>query len=209
MLKQLLKWFRSSKSEKETIEPEMKFLITGLGNIGSEYAHTRHNIGFDIVEHIAREEGVPFDDGRYGLTAQYKYKGKTFILLKPSTYVNLSGKAVNYWMQKEKIPLENLLIIVDDLALPFGSLRMKAKGSDAGHNGLKSINDSLGHNQYARLRFGIGDNFRKGQQVDYVLGKWTPEEKRELPERFELASEIVKSFGTIGVPRTMSIFNNK
>lgn len=209
MLKQIINWFRKSKRESETMAPEMKFLITGLGNIGSEYAHTRHNIGFDIVEHIASEEGVAFEDGRYGLTAQYKYKGKVFILLKPSTYVNLSGKAVNYWMQKEKIPIENLLIIVDDLALPFGSLRMKAKGSDAGHNGLKSIHASLGHNQYARLRFGIGDNFRKGHQVDYVLGKWTPEEKKELPERFELAGEIVKSFGTIGVPRTMSLFNNK
>ena len=187
----------------------MKFLITGLGNIGSEYAHTRHNVGFDIVDYISREEGVAFNDGRYGQTAQYKYKGKTFILLKPSTYVNLSGKAVNYWMQKEKIPLENLLIIVDDLALSFGSLRVKARGSDAGHNGLKSINASLGHNQYARLRFGIGDNYRKGHQVDYVLGKWTPEEKRDLPERFEQAAEIVKSFGAIGVSRTMSLYNNK
>lgn len=209
MLKRIINWLRSNKSETASIEPEMKFLITGLGNIGSEYAHTRHNIGFDIVEHIAREEGVAFEDGRYGLTAQYKFKGKLFILLKPSTYVNLSGKAVNYWMQKEKIPLENLLIIVDDLALPFGSLRMKAKGSDAGHNGLKSIHASLGHNEYARLRFGIGDNFRKGHQVDYVLGKWTAEEKRALPERFELAAEIVKSFGTIGVPQTMSLYNNK
>jgi peptidyl-tRNA hydrolase, PTH1 family len=209
MLQQIINWFCSGKSKTETIEPEMKFLISGLGNIGSEYAHTRHNIGFDIVDHIAREEGVTFEDGRYGLTAQYKFKGRVFILLKPSTYVNLSGRAVNYWMQKEKIPVENLLVVVDDLALPFGSLRLKAKGSDAGHNGLKNINAALGHNQYARLRFGIGDNYRKGHQVDYVLGKWTPEENKELPERFEQAAEIVKSFGTIGVPQTMSLYNNK
>ena len=208
-IKQIITWFCNEKSKTEMIEPEMKYLITGLGNIGSEYTNTRHNIGFNIVDYIAKEEEIQFEDGRYGQTAQFKYKGRVFILLKPSTYVNLSGKAVNYWMQKEKIPTENLLILVDDLALPFGTLRLKAKGSDAGHNGLKNIQASLGHNQYARLRFGIGDNYRRGQQIDYVLGRWTPEENAALTERLEKAAEMVKSFGTIGIPRTMSLYNNK
>jgi peptidyl-tRNA hydrolase, PTH1 family len=209
MINQILNIFRKKDSGKEKFPSEMKYLITGLGNIGQEYAHTRHNVGFDILDAVAKEESVAFEDQRYGMVAEFKYKGRSFILLKPSTYVNLSGKAVNYWMQKEKIPVENILIILDDLALQFGVLRVKSKGSDAGHNGLKSIQATLGHNEYARLRFGIGDNYRKGHQVDYVLGKWATLEEAALPERFEKAHEIIKSFGTIGVARTMNLYNNK
>lgn len=164
---------------------------------------------FDVLDHLVGEAGISFEDGRYGLTAQHKHKGRQLTLLKPSTYVNLSGRAVNYWLQKEKIPIENLLVVVDDLALPFGVLRLRAKGSDAGHNGLKNINEVLGHNQYARLRFGIGDNFRKGQQVDYVLGQWERDEKEALPERFELATEIIHSFASMGCTRTMNTFNKR
>jgi len=187
----------------------MKYLIVGLGNIGSEYAHTRHNIGFDVVDALAKEHDAKFEDGRYGSIATLKHKGRLFILLKPSTYMNLSGKAVSYWMQKEKIELSNLLVVVDDLALPFGTLRLKPKGSDAGHNGLKSIQDALGHNNYARLRFGIGDNFRKGGQVDYVLGKWNDNEAAGLPLRIDVATQMLLSFGTAGMQLTMTAFNNK
>jgi peptidyl-tRNA hydrolase, PTH1 family len=199
----------SSNPDENNSSEQMKYLIAGLGNIGSEYANTRHNIGFDIVDAIAKDEGVSFEDERYGMVAQFRFKGRVFVLLKPSTYVNLSGRAINYWMQKEKITIENLLVVVDDLALPFGTLRMKSKGSDAGHNGLKSIQEVLGHNQYARLRFGIGDNFRKGHQVEYVLGKWSHDEADVLAERIERSFEIIKSFGTAGVTRTMNMFNNK
>jgi PTH1 family peptidyl-tRNA hydrolase len=209
MLKRLLSWFKGSSGTNEAIDPGMKYLIAGLGNIGSEYAHTRHNVGFDILDHLAGEEKLEFKDGRYGFTAEYRYKGRIFILLKPTTYVNLSGRAVRYWLQKENIPVENLLVVVDDLALDFGKLRLKSKGSDAGHNGLKNINESLGHNQYARLRFGIGNNFGKGHQVDYVLGKWNSEEAAALPERFGQAVEIIRSFATLGIERTMSMYNNK
>ncbi|MDR2926746.1 MAG: aminoacyl-tRNA hydrolase [Cytophagaceae bacterium] len=187
----------------------MKYLITGLGNIGSEYAHTRHNVGFDILDALANDEALKFDDVRYGAISEYRYKGRTLVLLKPSTYVNLSGKAINYWMQKEKIGIENVLVVVDDLALPFGTLRLKAKGSDAGHNGLKSIQETLGHNQYARLRFGIGDNFTQGHQINYVLGRWLPDEEVALAERFAKTSEIIHSFTTVGIARTMNLYNNK
>jgi PTH1 family peptidyl-tRNA hydrolase len=187
----------------------MKYLITGLGNIGAEYAHTRHNIGFDILDAMADEKDIEFEDKRYGAVATYKFKGRTFILLKPNTYVNLSGRAVNYWLQKEKIKLNNLLVVVDDLALPFGTLRLKPKGGDAGHNGLKSIQSTLGTTNYARLRFGIGNNFNRGQQVDYVLGKWSSDEKKVLQEKIANAIEMIKSFGTIGVAQTMNRFNNK
>ncbi|TAJ13445.1 aminoacyl-tRNA hydrolase [Marinilabiliaceae bacterium JC017] len=187
----------------------MKYLIVGLGNIGSEYAHTRHNIGFDILDELAQQAKIEFQADRYGSIATYKFKGRTFILLKPSTYVNLSGKAVNYWMQKEKITADKLLVIVDDLALQFGTLRLKPKGSDAGHNGLKNIQSTLGHNNYARLRFGIGDNFSKGRQVDYVLGTWNRDEQLILDERIAVAIDIIKSYGTIGVTQTMNQFNNK
>ncbi len=187
----------------------MKYLIAGLGNIGSEYAHTRHNIGFDILDQLADAEKLTFDDQRYGAVTEFRYKGRVFVLLKPNTYVNLSGKAVSYWLQKEKINIENLLVIVDDIALPFGTLRVKSKGSDAGHNGLKSIQSILGHNQYARLRFGIDDNFTRGHQADYVLGHFNKEEKAALPERIDKAIEIIKSFGTIGTQQTMNLYNNK
>ena len=188
----------------------MKYLIVGLGNIGEEYQNTRHNIGFRILDALAGASNVVFDiNKRYGSVAEYKFKGRTFLLLKPSTYMNLSGNAVRYWMQKEKIELENVLIIVDDIALPLGTLRLRGKGGDAGHNGLKHINQILGTNAYARVRFGIGADFQAGQQVDYVLGGWTDEEEKLLPERIDKVIQIIKSFGTIGLARTMNQFNNK
>lgn len=187
----------------------MKYLIAGLGNIGSEYKNTRHNIGFQILDTLARVSNIAFTDRRYGFIAEYKFKGRIFILLKPTTYVNLSGRAVNYWLKKEKISQNNLLVIVDDLALQFGQLRLKAKGSPGGHNGLKNISEVLASNDYARLRFGIGDDFYKGFQVDYVLSEWLEEEKKLLPERIEEAIEIIKSFGTLGIDRTMNFFNKR
>ncbi len=187
----------------------VKYLIAGLGNIGDEYADTRHNIGFRMLDWLAVEEKLEFADKRYGFVTEYKYKGRTFILLKPSTYMNLSGRAVNYWLQKEKVELDHLLVLVDDLALPFGALRLKAKGSDGGHNGLKNINDVLGTQDYARLRFGVGNGFAQGRQIDYVLGEWTEEEEKALSDRLKLTSDIVRSFGTIGLERTMNFFNNK
>lgn len=187
----------------------MKYLIVGLGNVGDEYAETRHNVGFKVLDAFAKVSNISFEDKRYASKAEYKFKGRKFVLIKPSTYVNLSGKAVNYWLQKEKIPIENLLVIVDDVALPFGKHRLKAKGGDAGHNGLNNIAQILGHNNYARLRIGIGDNYLKGAQVNYVLGKWTDEELTLLPKRLELAGEMIKSFGTAGLNFTMNSFNNK
>ncbi|WP_291855581.1 aminoacyl-tRNA hydrolase [Marinilabilia sp.] len=202
-IKQLLQ-----PAEKQS-DNTVKYLIAGLGNIGREYEHTRHNIGFDILDELANQENLKFEDRRYGNVAEFKFKGRTFVLLKPSTYVNLSGRAINYWLKEEKIPAERLLVVVDDLALQFGTLRLKAKGSDAGHNGLKNINQVLGHNQYARLRFGIGDNYSRGRQIDYVLGSWDKNENAELPERLDKAIEIIKGFGTIGLAQTMSQYNNK
>jgi peptidyl-tRNA hydrolase, PTH1 family len=187
----------------------LKYLITGLGNIGDEYKGTRHNIGFEILEAMAIASGISFLDKRYGFVAEYKFKGRVLVLLKPSTYVNLSGKAVNYWMQKENIPVENLLVLCDDLALPFGTTRLKPKGSDGGHNGLRNIQDVLGHQQYARLRFGIGSEFNPGSQVNFVLGKWDEHESKELPGRIEQSIEMIKGFATIGIARAMSQFNNK
>lgn len=187
----------------------MKYLVAGLGNPGREYENTRHNIGFKILDALADASNIVFSDERYGWVAEYKFKGRTFVLLKPSTFMNLSGKAVNYWLQKENIPIENLLVVVDDLALPLGSLRLRAKGSDAGHNGLKNITQVLGSQDYARLRFGIGDNFRQGQQVDYVLGEWDKQEQAELPALIDTSIEIIKSFGTIGVSQTMTFFNKR
>lgn len=180
-----------------------------MGNVGDEYQHTRHNIGFEVLDALAKASNICFKDDRYGSVAEYKYKSRTFVLLKPSTFMNLSGKAVNYWLQKENIPVENLLIILDDLAIPLGKLRLRSKGSDGGHNGLKNINEILGRNDYARLRFGISSEFPKGYQVDYVLGKWTKEEEKILAERVPLAIDIIKSFGTIGVQLTMTQYNNK
>ncbi len=187
----------------------MKYLIAGLGNIGPEYKNTRHNIGFQILDALAGASNISFSDKRYGFIAEYKYKARTFILLKPTTYMNLSGRAVAYWLQKEDIELSNLLVLVDDLALPFGTIRLRAKGGAGGHNGLENINQVLGRNDYARLRFGIGDNFHKGFQVDYVLGEWSREEQKELPAKIDNCIEIINSFGTIGTERTMNFFNKK
>ncbi len=187
----------------------MKYLITGLGNPGKEYENTRHNIGFKILDALADASNIVFSDRRYGYVAEYKFKARTFILLKPTTYMNLSGRAVNYWLKEEKIPFENLLVIADDLALPFGSLRLRSKGGDAGHNGLKSIHEVLGRNDYARLRFGIGDDFRRGQQVNYVLSDWSKDEEAELPEKIDTCIQIIQGFGTIGVERTMNEFNKR
>lgn len=187
----------------------MKYLIVGLGNIGSEYAQTRHNIGFKVLDALAGASNISFTTDRLGDVATLKHKGRTLILLKPSTYMNLSGKAVKYWMDREKIPLENLLIIVDDLALPFCKIRIRKSGSDAGHNGLKDINAILGTQAYNRIRLGIGSDFPQGRQVDYVLGEWSDQEKTSLPERMEKVSEAIKSFTTIGIERTMNTFNEK
>ena len=183
--------------------------MTGLGNPGADYSHTRHNIGFDVIDHMAKHAEVFFSSERYGDVARLKLRGRQVFLLKPNTYMNLSGKAVNYWMQHEHIPLENLLVVTDDIALPSGTIRIRLKGSDGGHNGLKSINEILGKSDYARLRFGIGSEFNKGQQVDYVLSEWTTLEKESLTERTTIALEMIKSFGTIGIQRTMTLFNNK
>jgi PTH1 family peptidyl-tRNA hydrolase len=185
----------------------LKYLVTGLGNVGDEYHGTRHNIGFTILDVLAKASGISFDDRRYGFVAEYKHKGRTFILLKPNTYVNLSGKAVNYWLQKENIPDENLLVILDDISLPFGTIRLRAKGGDGGHNGLTSIIETLGHQDFARLRFGIGGEFLYGMQVNFVLGKWAPDEETVLPDKINICHEIIKSFGTVGVERTMNLYN--
>ena len=186
-----------------------KFLIVGLGNIGAEYVNTRHNIGFKIVDFLAKKESLNFETVKLGALAEYKFKGKTFLLLKPNTFMNLSGKAVHHWMEKENIPPDNLMIITDDLNLPFGSIRIRKKGSDGGHNGLKSVHAILNSSDYIRFRFGISDEFKKGKQVDYVLGEWDDSEKSALAERLELASEIIKSFGTAGIENTMTTFNGK
>ena len=186
-----------------------KFLIVGLGNIGAEYINTRHNIGFKVIDFLAKKESITFETVKLGALATYKYKGRTFLLLKPNTYMNLSGKAVQYWINKENIPLENVLVITDDLNLSFGTIRIKPKGSDGGHNGLKNINLILNTQNYTRFRFGISDEFKKGKQIDYVLGEWNDFENEKLPERLELASEIIKSFGTAGLENTMTTFNGK
>ena len=185
----------------------MNFLIAGLGNIGVEYANTRHNIGFMVLDALVKDSGTSFISGRYGSTAEISYRGHKLVLLKPSTYMNLSGKAVNYWMQELKIKPENLLVVVDDLALPFGTMRMRKQGSDGGHNGLKNITQMLGNNSYARLRVGIGDAFAKGHQVDYVLGKWKSEEEKELPFILDRAADAIKAYSFMGPDRAMNICN--
>jgi len=187
----------------------VKYLVAGLGNIGDEYANTRHNIGFMMLDRLAADEKFVFADKRYGFVAEYKFKGRIFVLLKPSTYMNLSGRAVNYWLQKENLKPEQLLVLVDDIALPFGTIRLKGKGSDGGHNGLRNINEVLGTQLYARLRFGVGNDFSEGRQINYVLGQWTEEEEKALPYRLQLTSDLIRSFGTIGLERTMNLFNNK
>jgi PTH1 family peptidyl-tRNA hydrolase len=185
----------------------MKYLIAGLGNIGPEYELTRHNIGFLVLDRIADNHKFEFVTQRLADKAEWKFKGKHIHLIKPNTYMNLSGKAIAYWLQELKIPKENLLVIVDDLALPFGTLRMRTKGSSAGHNGLKNIELLLGGQEYTRLRFGIGSDFQKGQQVDYVLSNFTQKEFEELPPIMDKAEDIIKSFCTIGPERTMNFFN--
>lgn len=208
MIQWIQQLFSSTKIE-DTTDSMKKYLIVGLGNIGVEYVNTRHNIGFKVLDFFARKESLSFETVKLGSLAEYKFKGRTFLLLKPNTYMNLSGKAVKYWLDKENIPLENLFVITDDLNLSFGTIRIKSKGSDGGHNGLKNINLVLNTNQYTRFRFGISDQFKKGQQVDYVLGDWDEEENAKLPERLELAAEIIKSFGTAGLENTMNAFNGK
>jgi len=185
----------------------MKYLIVGLGNIGEEYKDTRHNIGFTVLDALAGASNISFTDKRYGAVASLKYKGRELILLKPSTYMNLSGHAVSYWLKKENIPLENMLVIVDDLALPAGSIRMRPKGSDGGHNGLSHISSILATTEYPRIRVGIGNSFSKGRQVDFVLGKWSKEEKKFIDERTLIVADMIKSFAFAGLELTMTAFN--
>lgn len=187
----------------------MKYLIACLGNIGVEYANTRHNIGFMVADHLAKDLGGTFTTGRLAMVSEMKFKGRQLVVIKPTTYMNLSGKAVKYWMTQEKIPMENVLVVCDDLALPVGTLRLKKKGSDGGHNGLKNIIESLGGNGFCRLRFGIGNDFAKGKQIDFVIGEWKQSEIDEIQPRLDIAAEIVKSFATQGPDLTMNQYNNK
>ncbi len=187
----------------------MKYLIAGLGNIGTEYWGTRHNVGFRVVNHLVEQAGVFFTDERYGAIARMRIKNRELVVLKPNTYMNLSGHAVRYWLQKENIPVENLLVVVDDLSLPFSTLRLKPKGSDAGHNGLKNIALVLDTENYARLRFGLGNDFPRGGQIDFVLGKFLQEELDQMPGILDRATEIIKSFCLAGIQLTMNQFNNK
>jgi len=185
----------------------MKYLIVGLGNIGEGYKDTRHNIGFTVLDAMALASNISFTDKRYGALCEIRYKGRDLILLKPSTYMNLSGNAVSYWLKKENIPLENMLVIVDDIALPLGNIRMRPKGSDGGHNGLAHISATLATNEYPRIRVGIGNSFRKGAQVDFVLGKWDPEEKKFMEERTSIVIDMIRSFAFAGTEMTMTAFN--
>ncbi len=187
----------------------MKYLIVGLGNIGDEYVGTRHNIGFDVVDSLAKELKSEFEIGRHAMHTTAKFKGRRLVIIKPTTYMNLSGKAIKYWLDAENIPIENFLVILDDLALPIGKLRMKLKGGDGNHNGLTSIIELLKHSNFPRLRYGIGNNFARGHQSDFVLGKWKQEEMAIIDERTSLAIEMIKSFCTIGAERTMTSYNNK
>lgn len=206
ILKQL---FSTDVPEKYNVDPMKKFLIAGLGNIGPKYDETRHNIGFKILDELAKKEAVQFEIDKLGSIASFRFKGRTFILLKPSTFMNLSGKAVKYWLNKEKIPVDNLLVVTDDLNIDFGTIRLKGKGSDGGHNGMKDLQEQLNTNKYPRLRFGVGNGFSRGRQVDYVLGTWSTDEQLDLPERIEKCCEAIKSFGTAGLSNTMNAFNGK
>lgn len=201
--------FGTKKVEIAVEDPMKKFLIVGLGNIGPKYTNTRHNIGFKVVDAFAKANQVTFETAKLGDIAKTKVKGKTVTLLKPNTYMNLSGKAVRYWLQQEKIPLENILVITDDLNLEFGTIRVKTKGSDGGHNGLKDIQTQLNTTKYNRFRFGISDQFSKGRQVDYVLGEWTPDEEAAMPERLEKGCEVITSFVAAGISNTMNAYNGK
>lgn len=187
----------------------MKYLIAGLGNIGPDYVHTRHNIGFDVADALAKSLATDFSSGKKVWIAEGKLKGRQVSIIKPTTYMNLSGEAIRYWLQELKIPKENLLVVTDDLALPFGTLRMKPSGGAAGHNGLTNIIECLQTEQFARLRFGIGNNYPKGKQVDYVLGHWTTSESVDLLPRVETAVEMIKSFVSAGLALTMNTYNNK
>ena len=207
----LFKKIFSVKTESSITEEDSmkKFLIVGLGNIGPKYANTRHNIGFKVLDFYAEKNSLVWETAKLGDITSHKLKGRTFVFLKPSTYMNLSGKAVNYWLDKEKVSLENMLVITDDLNLAFGSIRIKTKGSDGGHNGLKDIQNTLQTTCYNRFRFGISDAFSKGRQVDYVLGEWEAEENEKLPERLELSCNIIESFALAGMNITMNTFNGK
>lgn len=205
-----LKFFSRPRRKRGLLEDTdamKKFLIAGLGNIGAEYENTRHNIGFKVLDALAKKQEVTFESGRLGDVSVFKIKGRSVLLLKPSTYMNRSGKAVQYWLEKEKIPISNLLVVTDDLNLPFGAIRLKLRGSDGGHNGLKDIQETLGSQLYARFRFGIGSEFSKGKQVDYVLGAWSDAEMETLPERLERGAALVESFVLAGPQNTMNTFN--
>jgi PTH1 family peptidyl-tRNA hydrolase len=198
-----------SKDKKEEVDPMKKFLIVGLGNPGPKYEDTRHNIGFKILDKLAEKKELTFQADRYGDKAEFNFKGRKFILIKPSTFMNLSGKAVRYWLDKEKISIQNLMVITDDLNLSFGTIRLKAKGSHGGHNGLKHIQELLQTTAYPRFRFGISDEFSKGNQIDYVLSEWSSEEQDKLKERLDASIELILSFGTAGINNTMNSFNGK
>ncbi|MCL5246646.1 aminoacyl-tRNA hydrolase [Cellulophaga sp. 20_2_10] len=210
MIAKLLKSIFRTKPlfQLEEKDPMKKFLVVGLGNIGADYTETRHNIGFKILDAFAKKEDLVFEPQKLGAVTTYKIKGRTILFLQPSTYMNLSGKAIRYWLEKEKIPQENLLVITDDINLPFGTIRVKTKGSDGGHNGLKDTQNTLQTTTYNRYRFGVGADFGKGKQVDYVLGEWNQEEKDKMPERLEKSIELIKSFVLAGIKITMNSFNN-
>ena len=201
--------FFTKKQSKANLNSMKKFLIVGLGNIGEKYAKTRHNIGFQILDALAKDQDVRFETEKLGDITRFRNKGKSFILLKPSTFMNLSGKAVKYWMTKEKIQLDNICIVTDDKNIDFGAIRIKTKGSAGGHNGLKDIQEKLQTQQYNRFRFGIGENYSKGRQIDFVLGSWSKEEQSQLIERIPVATKAILSFGTDGMNNTMNMFNGK
>ena len=194
---------------KEAEDNNMKYLIACLGNIGVEYENTRHNIGFKIADRLAKDLEASFTTSRLAQVAEMKYKGKTLVVIKPTTYMNLSGRAVKYWLDQEKVPIENLLVVNDDIALPFGTLRFRKQGSDGGHNGLTDIIEKLGTNVFCRLRFGLGDDFPRGRQIDFVLGQWKASEEPIVDQKCNEAVEIIKSFVTQGVDRTMNLFNKR
>ncbi|MCR1023520.1 aminoacyl-tRNA hydrolase [Cellulophaga baltica] len=208
MFKLLKFFFKKPKSYLEEQNTMKKYLIIGLGNIGPEYVQTRHNIGFKVLDKFAQQEDLSFETAKLGDVTTFKIKGRSVLLLKPSTYMNLSGKALHYWMEKENIPLENVLVITDDINLDFGVIRVKTKGSNGGHNGLKDIQNTLNSSNYNRFRFGVGADFGKGRQVDYVLGKWNDDERAAMPERLERSAEVIKSFVLAGITITMNQYNN-
>ena len=204
----IFKFFSKNQIESKQ-EVMKKFLIVGLGNIGDTYVNTRHNIGFQVLDALAKDQDASFETEKLGDITRFRYKGRVFILLKPSTYMNLSGKSVKYWVNQEKIPLENLCIVTDDVHIDFGSIRIKIKGSAGGHNGLKDIQEKLNTQQYNRFRFGVGGNYARGRQADFVLGSWTKEEESQLIERIPIAVKAILSFGTAGINNTMNSYNGK